>query len=61
MIRQIKQKYRELHITKNMIRIGDFYRYNKKTKKVFNIKNRKPNLIILGSQKCGTTSLFNYL
>lgn len=61
MINKLKLKYRQLHICKDWVRLGSFYRCNKRTRQLINIKNRKPNLIILGAQKCGTTSLFQYL
>ncbi|NIK91367.1 sulfotransferase domain-containing protein [Mangrovimonas sp. CR14] len=34
---------------------------NKKTFEIINVSDRIPNLVILGAQKCGTTSLYNYL
>lgn len=61
MIKNIKSKWRQIHISKEWIRINQLWRFNKKTKQFINIKNRQPNLIILGSQKCATTSLFHYL
>ena len=61
MLKKIKNKYRNLFISNQWIRLSGFYRFNKQTKQVVNIKNRIPNLVIVGSQKCGTTSLFHYL
>ena len=61
MLKKIKNKYRNLFISNQWIRLSGFYRFNKQTKQIVNIKNRIPNLVIVGSQKCGTTSLFHYL
>ena len=57
----IKNEWKKLHISKNWLRINSYLRYNKKTGRILNVKHRLPNLIILGSQKSGTTSLFHYL
>ena len=57
----LKYKYRKLHISKNWIRLNNVLRFNKKYLKFLDVSKRKPNLIIVGSQKCGTTSLFKYL
>lgn len=56
-----KKKYRRLHISKHWLRINSVWRFNKKSRKLICVKNRRPNLVIVGSQKCGTTSLFHYL
>lgn len=61
MINKLKSTYRKHHISTDWIRLGPFYRFNKKNKKLINIRKRRPNLIICGAQKCGTTSLFHYL
>jgi len=61
LISKLKLLYRKLHISKDWIRLGNYYRFNKGTRQFLNIKNRKPNLVIIGAQKCGTTSLFHYL
>jgi hypothetical protein len=53
--------YRSLHVDSNWIRLGYNRRFNKATGKLINISSRSPNLLIIGSQKCGTTSLFFYL
>jgi len=57
----LKYKYRKIHISKNWIRLNNVLRFNKKYLKFLDVSKRKPNLIIVGSQKCGTTSLFKYL
>ena len=57
----MKSFWRGLHIDFNWIRIGKKIRFNKSSWKLINISKRTPNLVILGSQKCGTTSLYYYL
>ncbi len=57
----LRKKWRLLHVSKEFLRINRSYRFSKKKFRLINISERRPNLIILGSQKCGTTSLFHYL
>jgi len=61
MIDYFRFKWREIHISKDIIKINNNYRFDKRKYQLVNIKNRVPNLILVGSQKCGTTSLYNYL
>lgn len=61
MFKELKQRWRQLHLSRDIIRIGNKYRLNKTTFELVNVSDRIPNLVILGAQKCGTTSLYSYL
>lgn len=61
MIDRLKTLFRNIHLDKENIKLNSNYRLNKKTFKIANVSKRVPNLILIGSQKCGTTSLYYYL
>lgn len=61
MISFLKKQWRAFHVSKDYIRINKSLRFHKKTLRIIDVSKRIPNLIILGSQKCGTTSLYFYL
>lgn len=61
MFNALKSKWRKAHISKDDLKLGPYLRFNKKKFKIYSTRNAVPNLLILGSQKCGTSSLHYYL
>jgi len=57
----IKNKWRDAHLSKNHLKVNKYWRFDKSEKKFYNIKNVVPNLLVIGAQKCGTTSLCAYM
>jgi len=57
----IRKFYRSLHVSSTTIRLNQNILFKKDSFSFINLSKVKPNLIIIGSQKCGTTSLHNYL
>jgi hypothetical protein len=57
----LKKLWQARHLTKQVLRINKRFSFNKQTRTLIDLYRVKPNLIILGSQKCGTTSLHVYL
>ena len=57
----IKTLYRKAHVSADLIRLGDKYLFKKSSWSLIDLSKVKPNLIIIGSQKCGTTSLHENL
>lgn len=60
-MRLFKAFYRNLHVTPTVLRLNKRFLLRKDNLSLINLSNVKPNLIIIGSQKCGTTSLHNHL
>ncbi|WP_053971339.1 sulfotransferase [Mangrovimonas sp. ST2L15] len=61
MLHFLRQKWRALHLNTDVIKLSDNLRFYKKKFKFEDISKAVPNLIIIGSQKCGTSSLHYYL
>ncbi|MEM6516494.1 MAG: sulfotransferase domain-containing protein [Bacteroidota bacterium] len=61
MLNYVKSKWRTAHVSENHLKLNSYLRLNKKTFEIYNINDAVPNLIIVGSQKCGTSSLHYYL
>jgi hypothetical protein len=61
MIQNLKRFYRAAHVSSNVIKVSNRFLFDKSKKTFLNLTKVKPNLIIIGSQKCGTTSLHNHL
>lgn len=61
MINKLKKGWRSLHINDEFINLSARYALSKKQFKLVDRYDYIPNLILIGSQKCGTTSLYNYL
>ena len=57
----LKKFYRTIHVSRDIVKINKRFLFDKKRFRFLDLSKVKPNLIILGSQKCGTTSLHNYL
>ena len=60
-MKSLRALYREAQLTKSILKINKRYLYDKSKNRVIDLSKIKPNLIIIGSQKCGATSLHNHL
>lgn len=61
MINFLTQKWRALHLDQDHIKLSSNLRLNKRKFQLIDVSKAVPNLIIVGSQKCGTSSLHYYL
>lgn len=61
LFRKLKTGITKKYSESNLFRISNRYLLFQKNAIITDLTKVKPNLLILGSQKCGTTSLHNYL
>ena len=61
MLNIVRNKWRNIHLSENIIKLSVSWRFDKNSCRLYSIKKIVPNLVIIGSQKCGTSSLCVYL
>ena len=60
-VEKLRTKWRLMHLAPKIIYFCYLWRFDYSKIKLFKLRERNPNLVLLGSQKCGTTSLAFYL